>query len=418
MKLKDAKVLLNSLKGKLSTDLETELEAMAREAFLKLGVMRKSQFAMDLTPLTLSAEDLGVNEKVLRMADDLYITSKILGCQPTELRLWDRYKGGMSELRNAMSTTTGVGGDWIPTGFSAVIQKRLRLELKVAALHSWITMPTNPYTLPIDGADATAYLIPESLKDESVKIKASTPTTSKLTFTARKLAARSLFSEDVSEDSIVPILPLIKDKIVEAMRRAIENAVINGDDTTIHMDTDVVSSFDFRKAFDGYRSLAYYLNSAFRQASGTTTTDLQNIREDMGVYGYDLANLAWVTSLAGYNVMKNNSDVLTVDKYGPKAVILTGELGRFENIPIVVSEYVRNDLNGDTGLYSGTGNTTTLIILVHRKSLAFGDRRKVTLKTKEDIETDQQILVTTQRIDFKSLQASTYPVVGVLYNIS
>ncbi|MHA1330654.1 MAG: phage major capsid protein [Candidatus Hodarchaeales archaeon] len=411
----DVKNILKEIQTELRKSANTSLEDLAKDLISKqFQTLRKGEF--DVEPLTPSAEDLGVKEEVLRKADDLYICSVLLNKRPDELRLWDRNKSEMSELRKAMSSTTGVGGDWIPTGFSNVIQKRVRLALKVGALHSWVPMPTNPYTLPIDGSDSEAYLIPESLKDESVKIKSSTPGTSALTFTSKKLAARSLFSTDISEDSIIPILPFLKGKIVDAMKRAIEKAVIDGDTTETHMDSDVVSSFDFRKAFKGYRRLAYDLGTAWRKYATNLQTSLQNLREDMGVYGADTDGLVWVTSLAGYHAMKNQSDVYTVDKYGPKAVILTGELGRFENIPIVVSEYVRNDLAA-TGFYTGAGNTKTVIILVHKSSLAFGDRRKVTLKTDELIQTDQTVLVTTQRLDFRSLQASTYPVVGVLYNV-
>lgn len=410
--------LLKSLKESLKGDLSAELDKLASNAVAKTGVLRKGEF--DIVP---TAEDLGVKETVLRKADDIYITSKILKVDPRSLKLWGRYNGEMSELRKAMAVGNAAqGADWIPTGFSDVLQRRVRLALKVGALHRWIPMPTSPYTLPIDGADAVAYLIPEKTKDESTKFKASTPGTGDLTFTAKKLAARALFSEDLSEDSIIPILPFVKEKIVEAMKRAIENAIINGDTTATHMDSDVTSSTDFRKAFKGYRRLAYDNNGgtydAWRQIASTgnlASADLQNIREDMDVYGVDTEGLVWVTSLKGYHAMKNNSDVYTVEKYGPNAVILKGELGRFENIPIVVSEYVRSDLN-TSGVYAA-GGTYSMVALVHKASLAFGDRRKFTLKTKEEIETDQTILVTTQRLDFKSLQASTYPVVGVLYGV-
>ncbi|GAH22124.1 unnamed protein product, partial [marine sediment metagenome] len=48
----------------------------------------------------------------------------------------------------------------------------------------------------------------------------------------------------------------------------------------------------------------------------------------------------------------------------------------------------------------------------------FGDRRKVTLKTKEDIEVDQTIGVATQRLDFQGMYVcATETPVGVGYNV-
>ncbi|GAI24850.1 unnamed protein product, partial [marine sediment metagenome] len=91
--------------------------------------------------------------------------------------------------------------------------------------------------------------------------------------------------------------------------------------------------------------------------------------------------------------------------------------GKFDNIPIVVSEYVRRDLDAN-GVYSGPGNNLTVMLLVYRDGFMFGDRRKVTLKTKEDIEVDQVISVATQRLDFQGLYVcATETLVGAGINV-
>jgi hypothetical protein len=48
-----------------------------------------------------------------------------------------------------------------------------------------------------------------------------------------------------------------------------------------------------------------------------------------------------------------------------------------------------------------------------------GDRRRVTVKTDQNIETDQQILVVTERKDFTNLYAvATHNIVGQGYNLA
>ncbi|MBA7496401.1 hypothetical protein ES702_07009 [subsurface metagenome] len=366
-----------------------------------------------------------VKPELLRKADDLYILSNFLKCDPRSLNLWKTYESDISELRKAMDTqTTAEGFEWIPTGFSTELIERVKLALKVAALFRRFNMPTPTYRFPAEGVEAVAYLAPESVVDSSTKITASTPRTRRVTFEARKLAARVMFSEEMTEDSLIPVLPFIKDKLVEALAVAEETSVINGVALPgPHQDIDVVNPLDARFAWDGLRLFARTCAGGVAQvnfggtAAGFTTVNMRAIREAMGIYGVDPDKLTWITSTCGYNGLLNNVDVLTLDKYGPNATILKGELGKFDNIPIVVSEYVRRDLDAN-GVYSGPGNNLTIMLLVYRDGFMFGDRRKVTLKTKEDIEVDQTISVATQRLDFQGLYlCATETLVGAGINV-
>lgn len=366
-----------------------------------------------------------VKPELLRKADDLYILSNFLKCDPRSLKLWKTYESDISELRKAMDTqTTAEGFEWIPTGFSTELIERVKLALKVAALFRRFNMPTPTYRFPAEGVEAVAYLAPESMVDSSVKILASTPRTRRVTFEARKLAARVVFSEEMTEDSLIPVLPFIKDKLVEALAVAEETSVVNGVALPgPHQDIDVVNPFDARFAWDGLRLFARTCGGGGLQvnfggtAAGFTTGNMRAIREAMGIYGTDPDKLAWITSTCGYIGLLNNVDILTLDKYGPNATILKGELGKFDNIPIVVSEYVRKDLNA-LGVYDGVTTNRTIFLLVYRDGYMFGDRRKVTLKTKEDIEVDQFISVATQRLDFQGLyDCATETPVGAGINV-
>jgi HK97 family phage major capsid protein len=279
-------------------------------------------------------------------------------------------------------------------------------------------MPTNPFKLPIDGADAVAYLTAESTSDTATKITASTPGTNNVTFDAVKLACRVLVSTELEEDSVVAILPLLRDKIVQALAEAQENATINGDTDGTHMDSDVTAATDVRKAWDGYRKLA--LGAAKVDCSTFSITNLRAIRTAMGKYGVNPSNLAWIAGISVFNKMLGLDEVMTVDKYGPGATILTGELAKLDGIPIIVSEFIREDLNA-SGVYDGVTTDTTVVPLVYRSGFLYGDRRSITLKVSQELymETDQDVAIATQRLDFQPvLDAASEPVVGLGYNIS
>lgn len=415
--------LVHAIKEKVDSGAQREtIETMIQDALrkqkgsLRDRVSRKGEYSVDgedarFAPPRLPAE-------LQACADDIYLASKFLRRDPRSLKMWREFSSEASALRKAMDTATSDEGlEWVPTGFSSELIRKVKLQLKVAGLHRRIAMPTNPFRLPIDGADATAYLFSESTSDTATKITASTPGSTDVTFDAIKLACRVLVSTELEEDSIVAILPLLRDKIVQALAEAQEEATINGDTDGTHMDSDVTASTDTRKAWDGYRKLA--LAGASVDCATFNKANLRAIRKAMGKYGVNPNNLAWIAGISVYNQMLGLDEVVTLDKYGPSATILTGELGKFDGIPIVVSEFVREDLNA-SGVYDGITTDTTVLPLVYRPAFLYGDRRNITLRVSQELymETDQDVAIATQRLDFQPVQdATTEPIVGLGYNI-
>ena len=428
MELDKVKGLVKLAKERLekSTNKE-EVKKIVSEA-IKVSKRAKGSFAADEDTqddrvlITKSTTDPKI-KALQQFNDEAYLLSRILKRDVRSLKYWAQHATSESELRKAMDTAASAeGGSWVPTGFSADLIDRVRLELKVAALFSRIDMPRNPYELPIVASDAIAYLVAENTADVGTKISASTPGTGKVTLSAVKLGARVLFSEELDEDSIIPIMPFLRENITAALSGAWEDATINGDTAGTHQDSDVTSASDRRKAFDGLRKMCQSGNKV-----SLATFNLENmrtIRKKLGKYGVIPTNLAWITGTSGYMQLlgledsSGNQVVTTVDKYGPNATILSGELAKLDGIPVVVSEYVREDLNA-SGVYDGTTTTRTLMVLVYRGGFIYGDRRRITMKTDEDIETDQQLMVCTQRLDFEDrFDASTNNTIALGYNLT
>lgn len=309
-----------------------------------------------------------------------------------------------SELRKALdSGTAGSGAEWIPTGFSNQLVEKIRLQRKVAAIFPSINMPTNPYKVPVEAAGATGYLIPESTADDATRIKASTPTTSNFTFTAKKLAGRVVYSDEISEDAIINILAFTRDSLAMAIAEAIETAIINGDDSGTHQDTNVTSAFDAQKAFKGLRY--YALNNggtATKDAGGVnlSTMLLRSTRMLMGKHSVDPTKLYYIVSPNGYIQMLNLSELLTIDKYGPAATIMRGEAGKFDGGTLIVSEFMWDNLNA-SGKYDGVTTNKTSVVMVYAPAFWVGNRTGLAIATDRDIETDQMKLVAKTRIAFE-----------------
>ena len=347
-------------------------------------------------------------EMIQRANDDMYIIKSMFPEHDVRnsAAVINYFKSTYPTYAKSMNTGSGVGAEWIPTGFSRNLVELVKLNLRVAALHPRFDMPTNPYTFPVEGADIAAYAVAEQTGndadlDANNRVPSSTPATSNLSFSASKVGVRVVVSTEITEDSIVPILPFVRSKIITALANAQENTVINGDIRLAGgIDGITGTTTDQRLAYNGYRR-AVQLAGTTSDASTFNLAAVRKLRTDMGVYGVDTGQLCYVVGVNGYNSLLSLSEVTTIDKIGPRATILNGQIGAIDGVPIILSEYVSETLDG-TGELAGTG-TKTELLLVHKGAYMFGDRRQITLKSKERIETDQQVLVALQRLDFKPL---------------
>src|SRR3954447_5255097 len=144
----------------------------------------------------------------------------------------------------AMDTAeVGGGNEFVPTAFSPDLINQVRLDLKVSSLFQHINMPTPTYKLPVEVGPATAYIVPENTADTGqTSITASQGGTGNVTFTATSLGAMTRISKELDQDSIVPLVPLIQRNLLRGLANGLENAVINGDTTGTHQDSDTTGS--------------------------------------------------------------------------------------------------------------------------------------------------------------------------------
>lgn len=322
-------------------------------------------------------------------------------------------------LRAMDVDTSGEGGNWVPTGIGASLHEKVRASGKIAPLFTRINLPTNPWKWPVEGADATAYRIAEPVGDSESKMTASTPGTNAATFDAEIFGARALFSRSLEADSALAVLPYVRAKLVQAFVDAEEKAILDGDSDGTHQDSDVGSSTtDARSAWDGLRKKALAQTSA--ATTTTTTANLATIRKNMTKWGVNPADLAFIVGVSSYGVLLSDSNLLTVDKFGPNATILNGQIGSVYGVPVIVSEHVRENLNA-SGVYDGITTTKTYALCVNRGEWAMGQRSALDIEVDDSIyrETYQRVLVGFMREDFQSItDTSTNEDTSIGYNIT
>lgn len=354
-----------------------------------------------LNILTGKHQDTGITESVLGKAVE------------TSERNWDR-------MRTKAMTSTGsnTGDEFVPSDLSGELQRRMYLSSlvyqKMGA--SEILMPTQPYTFPLSTTRPTFYL-------EATENTATTATdsgTGNVILNARKFMAKVLFSYELDEDSIIPLLPLLQAQLGEAAAATFESCIINGDTTATHMDTDtetVAKHSD--RAFKGFRKLALAVTElkADLSTGGITAANWRSLKKKMGKYGVNIADLLTICGVAGENDFIGLTEVVTADKAGANATILTGKLPSIHGVPIITSAWCREDLNA-SGVDDGVTATKGSIILVNTKQFILGRRREFVVETDRDINTQQTAVVASFRKTMSPIEtpSATVPSVVIGYN--
>lgn len=325
-------------------------------------------------------------------------------------------------LRALDTDTSAEGTEWVPTGIGSNLHEKVRAMGKVAPLFMRITLPTNPWKWPLEGADATAYRFGEPTSDTATKVAVSTPGTGAATFDAEIFGARVLFSKSLEADSALAILPFVQRKLVQAFANAEERAILDGDTDGTHQDSDTntAGATDAAWAWDGLRKRG--LANAGSNGNGALSVALlHGIRAAMGKYGMNPADLAFIVGVSSYYDLIADSSVLTVDKMGPSATILNGQLGSVYGVPIIGSEYVRENLNA-SGVYDAITTTKTYALIVNRNEWVMGGRTPLSLESDDSIyrETYQRVVVGFMRQDFQNVNAdgSSADDTAITYNIT
>lgn len=359
-------------------------------------------------------------------------TKAALGSAPAPFRgdlfVKSTYAGLRSEAVKAMTSTGASGGDeWVPTFASAELWRDVHLATEIASQVRRVEMPTNPYDLPTATADPTFYYA----STENTAVTGSTVATSKATLTAKKIQADVTFSGELTEDSIIPVAGEIRAALTRRAAQTIDDLIVHGDVETggtgnINSDDGAPAGGSFYLALDGMRKFCLVTNTGqVKDFSGAfTTANFVATRALLGKYGARSTDLLFVMGQSLQNSIGGVAEYLTMEKYGPNATIVAGEVGRIFNIPIFLSEAIpgtSTDKVDDDGKYTtttpATNDTDGWFVLANKASWVTGFRRGVQLESFRDVQKDANILVCSFRMALiPSGIATTHTAVG--YNIT
>lgn len=396
-------------------------------------------FALSVSQMTQNSAHhvkFNADEKILRefadKATKAYNEGKI-SLTPGAIKSINAIKA--NELDH--STQSGYGDEWVFTAWADNVWDKPRLDNVVVPLIQSIEMPSNPYEYPVESTDPTVFATAEttaenqlSRADANSAIPDSKVATAKVQFNAKKQALRVTISAELEEDGIARLMPKFREQAQRAILDAHDRVALVGDTSTannINLDGGTPTT----QAYISYDGLVHQAlvtattNALDASAAAPTLAHIRTIRSYLGnAQGYNPANLAIITDFPTYMKLLSANEVMTVDKYGAQATVMTGELGKIDGIPVFVSNEMA--LADSDGKITDGGNVANRgrLLMFYRPDWFVGFRRRVTQHVTFLPYADAWELVMTVRhaltarsYSAAGAQQSTDDSVALLYNI-
>ena len=335
-------------------------------------------------------------------------------------------------IQRAFDSQSGSGGEFIPAPVLPMLEREVIVRADVMGLFQEVPVSSNSQTLPIVSAGLRPYLKGTVTSDNPAQFEPSSLTTAERTIAPKGLAVRVVVDDDASEDAIFDMLPMLRDEAVRALSYGIDDCIINGDtasspaDTYASWDTRGLwgsasgGSIDHRKAWIGLRARANDVSNTTNRSTfsyATFLTDIGSLAAPRGLGGTEGELIALMSPEAYFANVAGLEQVATVEKYGPGASVMTGEIGRLGGARIVLSDFVTADLNA-SGNYDGTTTTKSGVLLMNASRHKMYVRRGRRVELQRDATRGITHVVCTWRGLFKPLGSSSTKDVHWAYNVA
>ena len=265
------------------------------------------------------------------------------------------------------------------TEVSLNMEEEVRRRLVAAPLFRQIAMQTNVMRIPVNPEAGEATWVANADFGNSNNNSSGTAAThalKEITLNSYKVATREYMAFEEEEDSLLVLLPVVRDAMIRRVAKAVDKAFLLGTGAT---------------AADPVKGLAAYDTSASEVSlSGltpkVTVANLRALRRELGMWGLEPDMLRFIVSHDAYYDLLDDEQFQTVDKVGPQATLLTGQVGVVANTPVIVAGMLPAKSAGNVG-----------VIAVHPGNFIVGNQRGLRIDTDDLIERQSRVLVASLR---------------------
>ena len=191
----------------------------------------------------------------------------------------------------------------------------------------------------------------------------------------------------------MPILPLIRESMVRSHARAIENAILAGNNSA----NGVFSSGSFegliQKAAQDDSSGTHVTASTVAFASESlTAANLLDMRKNMGKYGINPAEVLYIVNQKEYFNLLSDAEFQDANLVGDMATKLSGEIGQVFGSRILVCDE-----------FATPAVSKVHAVSIYPRNYVMPRLRGVTIESDYEVANQRRVLVASQRLGFTDL---------------
>jgi HK97 family phage major capsid protein len=314
--------------------------------------------------------------------------------------------------------------NWLAEQFKNDLIERMTLLANVEGMFQEYTIPSNVNSLSIPKKKGAlkAYRIAPSQDAINSALQSE-----KVTFATEALMTFTSISDQATDETVTATIEILKQSIAVSLVDGLENVLINGDTaadaTNINGAAVGADATDQTRLFDGLRKITEVRDAAgfpskLDFAGVLSFVNFMGMKKLMGKDSVRAKDLVFIVSPSTFhNLVTSIPEMITVDKYGAAATIVTGEVAKIGAIPVVVSEYVPENLDA-TGKFDAAGDKT-IVLLVNKTMFAMATRGGATYETDRVITNRTDLFTGHRDVDFKELTGGLGVVSSVVgYNVA
>ncbi len=293
----------------------------------------------------------------------------------------------VEEYRAYTSGGSGTGAEWVP---SSDLAERVWMDQHIKAdvvSHFPVMdeMPTDPFEWPLElddtGDEWTGGI-------ENIDVSSPDAATRESTMRSKELVNAKAWSKNFNEDSLLAVASAFEAYLVRTGREMMDKLFMNADKVTtatgnINLDDAAPGATKYylvaSNAQDGLRKQGIIDNTAMLVNAGgdaLVINDINQALSKMGKYAVRPQDVRIFSEVATYLFgISGLAEVQTIDKFGPQATIVTGQIARVKGAPCVVTNAIgKTEADGKISATAGN-NTLGQIVLTSVGSWVIGFKR-------------------------------------------
>ncbi len=341
------------------------------------------------------SNDLASNKKELLEA---HILGKITR------KGWDT-TFGKEVLQKAGVTFDATSAAGIDVNVSQAFEEEVRLEQKVAPLFREIQVASGATVLPIapdtenanfnnTGLETTANLLEESgASDNNYNVN-------RVLLQAFRLVSGTFIANDTDEQVVISVLPIITSALARAHAKAIDSAILLGNSSFVGLVGG--AGTDGSGSFLAGDSTLVTDPDASGSSDAVTSGNLLSIRSEMGKYGMNPADVAYIVGLDQYYNLIADAGFSDVSEVGSDlALKRLGVVGAIYGSPVIATDVLAQGTK-ETGAFTGTA-----ALAVNVRNYVIPRLKGVSIETDYEVAGQRTAIVASQSLGFNELVAGT-----------